>query len=155
MPLINEKASTAPCDNPNVENKSQSNPTSPCVPPASHWPEMDILDKDKPAYSRECMEAPPLSSYARSILEIPPVERYEDLLRQAFGAKEDYRQTKAKLFLKLSTPTDGSKKPSNDTIMSMIDTDVELAAMRAIRASTEIDLKVFELQYGIIGTVHA
>ena len=148
MPLINEKASTAPCDNPNVENKSQSNPTSPCTAPNSPWPEMDPLGNFGLA-NVGCEDPLSLFQSARNLVEIPPGERYEDLMRQAFGAKENYRQAKAELFLKLSAPTDGSKKPSNDTIMSMIDTDVELAAMRAIRASTEIDLKVFELQHGI------
>ena len=58
-------------------------------------------------------------------------------------ANNAYRTAKGNKFVELSYPKDGSKKPTESIILSLIDTDPEITALRlaAARADAELDVK--------------
>lgn len=51
----------------------------------------------------------------------------------ADSAAELYRVKRGEMFVSLSNPTDGSKKPSESLILSMIDADPAMSALRTDR----------------------
>lgn len=75
------------------------------------------------------------------------ISTLEQKLRLAYDAankaESDYRVAKAEMFIRLSTPTDGSKKPAEAFILSTIDSDKRLVELRnaSSRASAELDVQ--------------
>lgn len=57
-------------------------------------------------------------------------------------ADSAYRTAKAAEFIRLSNPTDGSKKPSESMILATIDSNKSIIALRdaAAKASAELDI---------------
>lgn len=68
-------------------------------------------------------------------------------INAADAAYEAFRVAKAKKFLALSFPTDGSKKPTEAVILSTIDADAEIAKLRVEADKTAAIASVAKLQF--------
>ena len=77
-------------------------------------------------------------------------KEYADMLeanlRKAYdtanATENAYRVAKAQKFLQLSFPTDGSKKPTEAVILSTIDADENITALRVANQKAQAELDV-------------
>ena len=70
-----------------------------------------------------------------------------DAINAADEAYEAFRVAKAKKFLALSYPTDGSKKPTESCIQAFIDADEEIAKLRVDADKKAAIASVMKLQF--------
>jgi hypothetical protein len=72
-------------------------------------------------------------------------------LRKAYdaanAAENAYRVAKANKFLQLSCPTDGSKKPTEAVILSTIDADQTITALRLANQAAQAELDVQKMVF--------
>ncbi len=72
-------------------------------------------------------------------------------LRKAYeaanAAENAYRVAKANKFLQLSFPTDGSKKPTEAVILSTIDADQGITALRMANQAAQAELDVQKMVF--------
>ena len=89
------------------------------------------------------MPLPSLVQFAEKEMELRKAYETANLTENA------YRMAKAKKFLELSCPKDGSKKPSETLILSMIDADEGISALRLenMKAQADLDVKKMVFRY--------
>ena len=79
------------------------------------------------------------------------IQAAEAKFRAAYDAanKSDnaYRIAKANKFLELSFPKDGSKKPTEAIILSMIDADPAITALRTANMAAQAELDVTKMVF--------
>ncbi len=79
------------------------------------------------------------------------ISKLEKELRDAYDkanrAENEYRQAKAQLFLDLSMPKDGAKKPTEAVILSTIDVDPKVSELRVANAAAQADLDVRKMVF--------
>ena len=72
-------------------------------------------------------------------------------LRKAYetanNTENAYRVAKANKFLQLSYPTDGSKKPTEAVILSTIDADPTITALRMANQTAQAELDVQKMVF--------
>ena len=75
----------------------------------------------------------------------------EVALRSAYAtankAENDYRVAKAAMFLKLSCPPAGEKKPTEAVILSTIDADQTVTALRLANQAAQAELDVQKMVF--------
>lgn len=79
------------------------------------------------------------------------IATHEANLRKAYeaanAAENAYRVAKANKFLQLSCPTDGSKKPTEAVILSTIDADQSITALRMANQAAQAELDVQKMVF--------
>lgn len=70
-----------------------------------------------------------------------------DAYTKANDAENAYRLAKAKMFLDLSCPKDGSKKPTEAVITATIDVDPEITTLRVANAAAQAELDVQKMTF--------
>jgi hypothetical protein len=87
-------------------------------------------------------------------MEIKPITAetipaYKEELEKLYAASNEadsaYRTAKAAEFVRLSNPTDGSKKPSESMILATIDSNKSIIALRDAAAKASADLEVVKM----------
>lgn len=68
-------------------------------------------------------------------------------INEADAAYEAFRVAKAKKFIELSCPKDGSKKPTEALILATIDSDDKIAALRVEADKKAAIVTVAKLEY--------
>ena len=74
-------------------------------------------------------------------------EELEKLYAASNAADSAYRTAKAVEFVRLSNPTDGSKKPSESMILATIDSNSEIIKLREAAAKASAELEVAKMMF--------
>ena len=72
-------------------------------------------------------------------------KKLTELYDASNAADSAYRTAKAVEFVRLSNPTDGSKKPSESMILATIDSNKSIIALRDAAAKASADLEVAKM----------
>jgi hypothetical protein len=74
-------------------------------------------------------------------------KKLTELYDASNAADSAYRTAKAAEFVRLSNPTDGSKKPSESMILAMIDSNKSIIALREAAAKASAELEIAKMMF--------
>ena len=74
-------------------------------------------------------------------------KKLRDAYKAANDAEDAYRVAKADMFLELSSPKDGSKKPTETIILSTIDADKNMTVLRRNNMAAQAELDIAKMVF--------
>ena len=81
-------------------------------------------------------------------------KKLRDAHKAANDAEDSYRVAKADMFLQLSSPKNGSKKPTEAVILATIDADQTITTLRMTNQAAQAELDVQKMVFKALSTAN-